>query len=92
MMVFRFDTDKKSSHTGVLEIIDRLSAEVKGKDQSLLASGDLVGFKYPDSHRHNKPTNKIALDYTTQVKVPHEGEKAQFHKGKSRSRCAIISL
>jgi alpha-L-fucosidase 2 len=81
-MVFRFESDKKGAHSGVIELTDKHDAKVIGQGPTLTATGDLTGYKYPSTKRHEKPTYKIALDYESQVKVINQGGQIKIHDGK----------
>lgn len=82
VMVFRFEADKKGSHTGSIELTDQHEAKITGEGSTLTASGNLRGYKYPDTKRHDGDPYKIHLDYESQVKVLNEGGQAKFHNGR----------
>jgi len=82
VMVFHFTADQKASHTGSLEFKDSHQAPIQGKGNTLIAAGNLKGFKYGNEKRSDKETYKIALDYESQVKVLHHGGQVKFHQGK----------
>ena len=81
VMVFRFEADQKGAHTGSIQLTDQHDARISGQGTTLTASGNLEGYKYPDTKRHAKPTYQIALDYESQVRVLNEGGQIKIHNG-----------
>jgi len=71
VLVFRFTAEEKGALDAVIALKDAHNAKTVVEGKTLVARGNLAGFKY----KHSKRPYKIALDYEARVLVKNEGGK-----------------
>jgi len=84
VMVFRFTSDKQGAHTGAVTLTDMHKGKVTARDNGLLVSGTLAGYKY---RRSGGPAYGICLSYEAQIVVLNEGGTVSAGDGKIGACC-----
>lgn len=82
VMVYRFTADKMAAHSGSIELKDAHKAPTIINGDTLIASGNLRGYKYNQGYRADTDVYGLYLDYETQIKVLHDGGTIWVKGGK----------
>ena len=94
VMVMRYKASRKGAHTGTIELADMHEAVTVGNGKNtLIAKGDLRGYKYGNPKRQDRDTYGIYLDYESQLKVVNKGGKVWIKNGKLHfKKCTSLTL
>ncbi|WDE97266.1 glycoside hydrolase N-terminal domain-containing protein [Lentisphaera profundi] len=95
VIVLRLEADKKSAHTGYIQLTDKHEAKIIAKGDSLQARGNLFGYKYDERNETRRKTAQYQfhLDYESQVKVLHEGGEISVKDGKIHfNKCDKLTI
>ncbi len=91
VMVFRFTADKPGAYSGTLELADAHKGSITIEENSLIAKGNLSGYKHGlsaakismvDPKYLTQNSYDIILDYEAQVLVRNEGGTLEARDGK----------